>query len=328
MAADAGPFVSLALVLLGTGAALGLASVIWSAWLMHRPARMAGGRALARLGRLTPADVGLRHEEMPFRVPDAARPGRRIGLAAWWLPHPGGVQVERTCVIVHSYGDSKIGALAWAPAWQSLGFHLLLVDLRAHGESEGRSAGGGAWEGHELASVLDELALLRPREARQVVLFGVSYGGLVASQAAAGREGLAALVLDSPIGSWPAATGVFARLVGAPFDAAHRLRLRLAEAVLKVRFSDATTARGLAGVACPTLLILPPGDPLLSEPEVAEIVAALGGARAFEVWRPRAGHNVAIAVAPQEWLERVGSFVRKYAIPPSEAGEASGTPAG
>lgn len=290
-------------------------TVIWTAYVTHRPPRMTAGRALARLGRAWPSDVGLNQfEEVVFNVPDVARPGgRSIALAAWWIAHPAGASASRrTCLMLHGYGDSRAGALAWAPVWQRLGFHLLLLDLRAHGDSGGRLSGGGAWEKPDVHAAIDQLRALHPSAARDVVLFGVSYGAMVAAAAAAERDDVAALVLDSPVDGWASATRRYADLLGLPLAHAHKLRLRLMEEWLGVRFESVRPVHTLPHVKCPVLAILPRQDVLVSSEEADAIEAAVLAAaapRGGHVWRPATTHNLALAADAAEYERRIRAFL-------------------
>ena len=337
-AADWWPFLSMFLLLVAIGALLWAVTLVWTAWVLHRPPRMTAGRALARLGRATPPDVGLEvFEEERFEL---ANKGRTDGstlrvsvahgvaqvaegpapaahglapqaeLAAWWVPHPGADAVRRTCVMLHGYGDSRAGALAWAPMWQRLGFHLLLLDLRAHGDSGGRVSGGGVWERDDLHRVLDELRRRRPIQCRQIVLFGVSYGGMIAAACAAGRDDIAALVLDSPVEGWASATRRYAELLGLPLAHAHGLRLRLAQRRLNVRFDEGRPAVTLPEVRCPILAILPRTDVLVS-PQESEEMARLVEAKGppSRAWCADAMHNLALATDSEEYERRIREFL-------------------
>lgn len=305
------PFALMFFVVAAIGGALWLATLLWTTWIMHRPPRMTAGRALARLGRATPPDVGLNaFDEVLFGVPGVARPGRVITLAAWWIPHPAGGAVRRTCILLHGYGDSRAGSLAWALLWQQLGFHLLLLDLRAHGDSGGRLSGGGTWEKTDLHTVIDEVRNRYGVAARQIVLFGISYGGLIASACAADRDDIAALIVDSPVDGWSSATRRYAQLLGLPLQAAHDLRLRLAEWFLKVRFNEVRPVTTLPKVSCPVLAILPQSDVLVSREESAQMAEAIRDKPPpSRAWRPAVSHNLAITTEPAEYERILRAFV-------------------
>ena len=319
------PFVLTLLILAAVGGALWLAALVWTTWIMHRPPRMTAGRALARLGRASPQDVGLNSfEEVVFGVPDMAQPGQNMTLAAWWISHPAAA-VRRCCILLHGYGDSRAGSLAWAPLWQELGFHLLLLDLRAHGDSGGRLSGGGGWEKADLHAVIDELRHRYVAAARQIVLFGVSYGGLIAAACAAERDDLAALVMDSPVEGWGSATRRYAELLGLPVQRAHNLRLRLAQRVLRVRFDDVRPANTLPQVSCPILAILPGSDVLVAPEESAQMARAVEDkGPPSRVWRAAASHNLAIVSEPAVYGRVLREFLEEALAAPEAQASAVG----
>src|SRR5690606_11778893 len=122
------------------------------------------------LKRLSPGDLNMAFEDQPFAVRDDAT-GQMLRIASWWLPHPNGS--SRTCIIVHGYGDAKVGGIAWAPSWRDLGYNVLAIDLRGHGESGGTVTTAGYNERHDLSQVIDQLRTVRPGATQQIVLFGV-----------------------------------------------------------------------------------------------------------------------------------------------------------
>ncbi len=188
-------YFTLTLMLLGALFALLAASLLMMARLLLRPARMSDGKAAYLLKRLSPGDLGLHFQTLEFQARDE-KSNKPIQLAAWWIAHPAAM--GKCVVLIHGYGDAKVGAIAWAPMWHELGYHILAIDLRAHGESEGRETTAGYFERHDLNQVLDQLRAARPSDTRTLVLFGISLGGAVALGTAETRDDIAAIVLDSP----------------------------------------------------------------------------------------------------------------------------------
>ena len=91
---------------------------------------MTAGKALYLLNRLAPDDLGLPYEQSTFVVRDE-RTGKPLPIVAWWIPceSAGAPETGRCAVLIHGYADAKVGAIAWAPLWHALGYHLLVPDL-------------------------------------------------------------------------------------------------------------------------------------------------------------------------------------------------------
>jgi hypothetical protein len=159
IAVTAHPWLLFPLVMLLTLALLCAALIILMARTLLRPARMTDARATWVLQRLTPMDLDLEYSESPFTVRDE-RTGKPLKLAAWWIPC---ATAKRTMLLIHGYADAKVGAIAWAPLFHSLGWNLLAIDLRAHGESEGTQTTAGFFERHDVAQVINQLRPARPR---------------------------------------------------------------------------------------------------------------------------------------------------------------------
>ncbi len=82
------------------------------AWSILTPPRMHAGKAIYHLRRLSPGDLGLGFEELSFTVRDA-RTEKKLHIAAWWIPAAGAS--TRCAILIHGYGDAKVGSIAWAP---------------------------------------------------------------------------------------------------------------------------------------------------------------------------------------------------------------------
>lgn len=300
-------------VLAGIVVLLGILLVALLVWAMAlsllRPPRMTDARAWWMLRRLTPADLGLSWSQCDFGVRDE-RGGGTIRITGWWLPAID-PQSQSTVVLIHGYADAKVGAIAWAPLWLSLGYNVVAIDLRAHGESDGKHSTAGFFERDDLDAVINELRATRPDQTRSLVLFGVSLGAAVALATAARRDDLRALVLDCPFADYRTAARAHGRLMGYPLPVLHTLGVTLAEWISGARIDEVRPVDLIGKSRCPVLLITGDADPFVSQDSVASLeraVAARGDAS--QAWRaPDAGHVLCIVADYDAYRARIESFL-------------------
>src|SRR5207302_6039464 len=139
-----------------------------------RPERMTDAKATVVLQRLSPEDLGLKFEEQRFDVRDE-QTGKPLRIAAWWIP-TANAPSPRTILLIHGRGDAKVGAVAWAPTLHALGWNILAIDLRAHGESGGVNCTAGYWERHDVSQVINQLRAAHERQTETLGIFGLKLG--------------------------------------------------------------------------------------------------------------------------------------------------------
>jgi len=314
-----GSYLALALVLATVGVIVATATALLMARIVLHPVRMSDGRALWLLQRLGPADLGMDYKEIEFLVQDMQKGrGQRLRIAGWWM---GCQQSQGRCVVLlHGYADAKVGAIAWAPMFHALGVNVLAIDLRAHGQSGGIHSTAGFYERHDVAQVIDQLRAMRPHEAEQVVLFGVSMGAAVAAAAAmlngnsqgAGR--IAGVIMECPFADYSKAIAAHARVLGMPGVFLQRLAVALAQRLSGADFAAVRPVDLVAKVPCPLLIIRSEADLFVSEQDARAIEAAAAG-RTGELgctiyWRAsNAHHIVALYEDPRLYQQRIGQFL-------------------
>jgi pimeloyl-ACP methyl ester carboxylesterase len=326
----AGSFLSLLIVLLLVGALVCAAAVVVMAYGLVRPPRMTDGKALYLLGRVSPAELGLAFEDMAFDVREEPG-GRVVRIVGWWIParHPddrsaagangdgahGGS--NRCVVLLHGYADARVGAIAWAPVWRELGWNVLAIDLRAHGQSGGRYVTAGRLEREDVGQVINQLRAARPGETREVALFGVSLGAAVAAATGVARADVgdvAAVVLESPYADFRDPAAAQMQRLGVPRGAILRAALGLAGWMTGTDFAALRVDRLIERLPCPVMVIAPAEDPYVSSDDTAALERAVAS-RAPEAgpgvfWRvPGAGHGMALVDQPEEYRTRLGAFL-------------------
>lgn len=302
-------YVTLAIFLLFVGAAM-VAAIVWAmAHRLLRPPRMSDAKALAVLGRMSPDDLGLPFEPMNVTVRDAG--GQPLRLAGWWMPAE--VPSGRTVILIHGYADAKVGAIAWAPVWRSLGWNCFAVDLRAHGESEGRYSTGGFFERDDLSSVIDGLQAAKAQAAVEIALFGVSLGAAVACGVAAKREDLTAVVLDSPFDDFRHAVGEWAHRSSVPLPSLSKFVCRAAERISGADFAAVRPVDLIPTIRVPLLVITGGADTFLTPPQLERIRTTLAARPADRLTEhavfPQAGHNLALASDPAGYRKTLAAFL-------------------
>lgn len=219
-------------------------------------------------------------------------------LVGWWVPSVA--ETDSAILCLHGHPRSK------EAIWDTVGFlrqdhHLLLVDLRAHGESEGRFTSFGD---EEVRDVQAALSYLRDRpEVEHMGAWGVSMGASTLLLAADPR--LEAVVAEAPYAQLLEAVSVPGpAFLDAPvrvlFSAWARLLLDLDPA--GVRPEDEA-----GDLPFPTLLIHGTEDgtvPVAHSRRIAE-----AGGESIETWFVEgAGHDACHEDAPEEYERRVRAF--------------------
>lgn len=292
------------LVVVAVGAS---AALVWAmSGQLLRPRRMTDGLAMAYVGRVSPEDLGMPYTPTDFTVRSHAGPLR---LAGWWIP--AAVPSDRTAVLLHGYADAKTGAIAWAPMWREMGWHVLAIDLRAHGHSDGRDVTAGFYERDDLDQVLDALRAEKPAQARHVALFGVSLGAAVAAACAARRDDLAAVVLESPYTDYRTAIAAHGTRRGMPLVRAFGLVATLAEWRSGADFGAVRPIDLVTQIAAPLLVIHGDMDLFVSPESVAAYAKALAGRTGLteHAVLPNVQHVLGLAVDPAGYAALVRRFV-------------------
>jgi hypothetical protein len=299
---------SLLLVLAVTAFALYLLTVFLLARTLTRPPQLTDARALARLNRMSPDDLSLPFESLDFHVRDE-RTGRPLRLASWWIPHPTS---DRCAILIHGYADAKIGSIAWAPLMLELGYNVLAIDLRAHGQSAGRDTTAGYFERHDISQVIDQLRALRPSQTQAIILFGISMGAAVAAATASLRDDIGAIILDSPYAHFREAARAHASLTGLPGDAFLAAGWKLAKRRTGADFEQVDPVRTIPTARCPVLVISATRDLLISPTEQAILESAIRSRTdSSQFWAQMAEHVLNFPADPEEYLAHARRFLNE-----------------
>jgi alpha-beta hydrolase superfamily lysophospholipase len=134
---------------------------------------------------VTPGDLGLPFEDVPLSCDG-------LKLAAWYIPGESG---QPAIFIAHGVGANKQNLLPVAAEMHKAGYPVMMLDFRAHGDSEGALTTLGMREAEDVKAAL---AWLRQRHPdRPICGIGYSMGAAALLQASADGSVCDSYVLDS-----------------------------------------------------------------------------------------------------------------------------------
>jgi fermentation-respiration switch protein FrsA (DUF1100 family) len=219
-----------------------------------------------------------------------------VRIHSFFLPAPG---ATRALLFLHGNAGNASHRIPNAVLLQHLGAHVLLLDYRGYGRSQGRPSERGLY-----ADARAGLAYLRERRGLppgRVVVFGRSLGGAVAVQLAAENE-LAGVILESTWSSLADAARVH-------FGAA-------AAWLVHGRYDSAAT---ISRVRAPLLFVHGDRDDIVPLALGRRLYEAAPEPKAFETLRG-AGHNDTLEVGGRRYLERIARFLAEVAPPDDRSG--------
>ena len=252
----------------------------------------------------TPADFGLRYEEVQFLTAD------RLTLRGWFLESPG---ARATVVLVHDIeatrADPAHGLLNLTRDYVRRGISVFTFDLRGHGESAGRRDSLGL---NERLDVLAAVAFVRRRTGAQPVLVhGFGFGAALGIAAAARNADVTAVIADSSFLTMRQYLRMRWHHVPAPLFA---LATVLTHRVFHADVDALQPVKSIAQVIVPILLIHNERDERVPVAHALNLAAAsLDGRDQVWVLPDRRGHATAYLDASDAYMRRVQGFVEQVA---------------
>jgi fermentation-respiration switch protein FrsA (DUF1100 family) len=231
-----------------------------------------------------PEALGIEAEELFLRAEDGVR------LHAFYLPSARAS--SRALLFLHGNAGNASHRLPNAAQLAQLGVHVLLLDYRGYGRSDGRPSEDGVFADARagLAYLLEERGF--PEE--RVVLFGRSLGGAVAVDLAQDRP-LAGVILES---TFPSAASVARLSLG-----------RVVAALVGDRFAS---DRKIARLRAPLLFLHGDRDRVIPFALGRQLYALAPEPKDFAII-VGAGHNDTTQVGGRPYFERIARFLDRVA---------------
>jgi len=168
---------------------------------------------------------------------------------------PDPIPARGTVILIHGYMARKEVMYPWAFLMASQGWRIVLMDLRGHGESTGKTVSFGALETRDLADMLGQLEA-RGACSKPVGLMGVSLGATLALHWMAQDSNISTAVAIAPYDDPPMTFGRVARAARTPVTERSLAKgFALAERKLGIRWADWAGGAAARKLRTPVLLI-------------------------------------------------------------------------
>ena len=237
------------------------------------------GRAL----EATPADIGLKYEDVRFDTADGER------LHGWYVP---AVNARGVLLFFHGNAGNISHRLESIMIFNRLGLDVLIVDYRGYGQSTGKPTESGTYRDAQAA--WNYLLGERRASPGRIVIFGRSLGGAVGAWLAAGL----------PVEQRPAAVIIESSFTSGA-DMARRLYpLFPARLLTRLRYPVAEYA---ARLHCPVLVVHSRDDEIIPFAMGQEIYAAAPQPKDFI--ELRGDHNAGFWISREEYSAGLAEFL-------------------
>jgi uncharacterized protein len=279
-----------------------IAGWIVAPWFLH-PFRRVLTPDLVRNADVAFSQIHARREDFDVRAHDG------VLLRGWKVrtAQPNGDWV----LVFHGVGDNRIGVLEHALVLLSDGYSVVMMDARAHGESEGPMATYGWIERRDTQAIVD--ALEASEHPRHLFALGESMGAGIALQSAAVVPRIEAVSAEAAFASLREASYDYAGLRRSPwlgktlFAPGTWTMIYRAEHIANLPAAEVSPMKAVAERAFPVLLIRDSADVALPCRHTKMIFEAAIGRK--EMWVvPGAYHTAALGSEPVEFRRRVLAF--------------------
>ena len=227
-----------------------------------------------------------------------------LKLEAWLMQiqNPKG-----TVALFHGHGSKKSAVLTEAYSFQKMGYNTLLVDFRAHGNSEGNTCTIGYKEAEDVKLAYN---YLQQQGEKNIVLWGISLGAATITKAL-NDYGIAPqkIILEMPFGSFPDAVAGRVSIMGLPKEPITTMLTFWGGIENGFWAFSLKPTEYVKKIKCPVLLQHGSKDPRVTETETKEIFDNISTNKKWVEYTESA-HQSLCTNEHTKWVTEVSSFLK------------------
>ncbi|MES1218285.1 MAG: alpha/beta fold hydrolase [Bacteroidota bacterium] len=213
-----------------------------------------------------------------------------------------------TVILFHGMGGNKSYLLQEASEFRYLGYNLMMVDFRGHGNSQGNTTTIGFKEAEEVKLAYD---YIQQRGEKNIFLFGVSMGAVVIAKAFTDYNiHPSAVILEMPISSLQSYLESRSRVMGFPGEPFGFLVTGWVGIEQGYNGFRHKPSEYVKKINCPVLLQWGSHDPYVSESQTQTIFQNIPSTNKKLVIYDNADHQSLLGYDPEKWRQEVRAFIQ------------------
>lgn len=228
-----------------------------------------------------------------------------LKLEAWYIPVESAVG---TVLLFHGHGGTKSGVIKEAGSLNKMGYNTLLVDFRAHGNSEGNTCTIGYDESEDVKLAYD---FISTKGEKNIVLWGISMGASTITKAVKDHQlEPKKIILEMPFGTIEDAVIGRVKMMGLPPQPIAALLTFWGGTENGFWAFGMKPQEFVSAIKCPVLLQWGKNDPRVSKAEEEILFSNITNPNKKFVIYETAGHESLCKKEPEKWGNEVASFLQ------------------
>lgn len=232
-----------------------------------------------------------------------------IDIEAWYAKSDS--LVKGTVILFHGLMGHKAHVIREAGVFRNLGYHVMMVDVRGHGNSGGNVITLGYRESEEVQLAFDHI---RKSGEKNIILWGASMGAVEVLKAVADHQlNPSGIIIEMPFLSLQSHLKGRARTLGfpeQPFGFLTSFWIGVEHGFNGWGFASDKYARH---VHCPVLMQYGTKDELVLSDETETIYRAIASENKKLVLYDNAAHEQLLLIDPATWEKEVSMFLKQTA---------------
>lgn len=231
-----------------------------------------------------------------------------IPIDAWYASPDS--SAKGTVILIHGIMSNKGMLVAEAAEFRFMGYNVMMVDLRAHGNSGGNISSIGIREAEEVKLAYDHVL---QKGEKNIFLFGSSMGAVAVARATEKYHlQLSGVFLEMPFASMKSHLAArlramgFAKFIEKPFAFFVNFWMGAEGSMATFRHR---TANYVSVFKCPVLMQWGARDNIVLKHETDEVYTAIASANKKLVIYDHAGHESFLQNDPAKWRMEVEKFL-------------------